>query len=341
MITIRDVAKRANVSISTVSNALNGAHNVGAGTRSRVLAIAQELGYVPNLNARLMKTRKTNNIGLFLPNIHTSFYTRLAQGMYLACKEAGYAMLIHVSDSYTSGRLASVILASNIDGAVILNENLLDEDVEVLRRKGVPYVFLDKPMSGDKLSSVLVDNRMGVFQAVEYLVHTGHKRIGFLGGTNNFDSLERKKAFLEAMEHFRQPVDPQLMMQGWFEEKAAYAVVRAAMINTPDLALPDAIFCANDDMAQGCLRALKDSGLRVPQDISVIGFDDWDAAAACTPPLTTIHNSLGETGKRSVTELLRLIPEGGEGRTVRIDTRLVIRSSCAVRFTGGLGAGDV
>lgn len=332
MITIRDVAKLAGVSISTVSNAINGAPNVGEDTRARVLAAAAELGYVPNLNARLMKTRKTNNIGLFLPNIHTTFYTRLAQAMYEACSKAKYAMLIHISDSYPSAWLVSVILSSNMDGAVILNEHLQDEHVDLLRRKNIPFVFLDKLITGDRLSSVLVDNRMGIFQGVEYLVHTGHRRIAFLGGTNNFDSQERLEAFHAAMAAFRQEVDPRLLMQGWFEEKAAYGVLRAKLMELPREALPDAIFCANDEMAVGCLRALSDSGLQVPRDVSVLGFDDWDAASRCEPPLTTIHNSLGQMGAMAVEELLRLLDQGQASSLTRIPTRLVVRSSVALRY---------
>lgn len=335
MITIRDVAKRAGVSTATVSNALNGAHNVGAETRARVLEAAKDLGYVPNLNARLMKTRKTNNLGLFLPNIHSDFYTRLAQAMYRHCSEAGYAMLMHISDSYPSQRLAQVILSSNIDGAVILNEHLEDSHVDLLRRKRVPFVFLDKPVTGDLLSSVLVDNRMGIFQGVQYLVHTGHKRIAYLGGTNNFDSKERRQAFADAISHYRQPLFTDLLMQGWFEEKAAYGVVRSKLMELNDKQLPDAIFCANDEMAMGCIKALNDSRMSVPDQVSVLGFDDWEAATSAVPQLTTIHNSLGEMGRLAILELLRLLEGGGEGESVRIPTRLVVRSSCAVRFAGG------
>ena len=332
--TIKDVAKRAGVSISTVSNAMNGLPNVGEETRERVMAAARELDYVPNINAKLMKTRKTNNIGLFLPNIHTAFYTRLLQVMYAACSTAGYAMLVHISDSYTSQRLTAAILSTNIDGAVILNEHLMDADIGVLRKKNIPYVFLDKPLAGDKLSSVLVNNEMGILQGVEYLMHTGHKHIAFMRGTNNFDSQERYQAFLKAMAHFKLPVLEELLLQGYFEENAAYSAVRGAL---PRMEVkPDALFCANDEMAVGSLRALKDLKVAVPDQLSVMGFDDGDAVSRFNPPLTTIQNPMEEIARRSVEELLRLMDPEAEGQIIRTDTRLAIRSSCAVRFKGTL-----
>ena len=334
MITIRDVAKRAGVSISTVSNALNGMPNVGEETRQRVIDSAKELNYVPNLNAKLMKKRKTNNIGLFLPNFHTTFYTRLVQEMYSACSNAGFAMLVHISDSYTSRRLAATILSSNIDGAVILNENLLDKDVSVLESKKIPYVFLDKPVAGNKLSSVLINNEMGITQGVEYLVHTGHKRIAFLKGMNNFDSVERYQAFQQAMHHFKQPIDPEWMIQGYFEENAAYSAVRGAMSHLASR--PDAIFCANDEMAVGCLRALQDLKIAVPEQMSVMGFDDGDAVLRCDPPLTTVRNPTSRIARQSVEELLRLMQPETKGQTFRVKTQLVVRASCAIRFSGDL-----
>ena len=135
MTTIKDVAKRADVSISTVSNALNGLSNVSDETRERVLKAASELNYFPNINAQLLKTRKTNNLGIFLPNINSSFYTRLIQAMYTTCNSNRYSLLVHVSNAYSSRQLAAAILSSNVDGAVILNENLKDCDLELLRTK--------------------------------------------------------------------------------------------------------------------------------------------------------------------------------------------------------------
>lgn len=330
--TIKDVAKRAGVSISTVSNAMNGLPNVGEETRERVLTAVRELDYVPNINAKLMKTRKTNNIGLFLPNIHTAFYTRLIQVMYAACSSAGYAMLVHISDSYTSQRLVAAILSTNIDGAVILNEHLMDSDIGVLRKKNIPYVFLDKPLAGDKLASVLINNEMGILQGMEYLVHTGHKHIAFMKGTNNFDSEERYQAYLRALEHFKLPLIKELILQGYFEENAAYSAVRGAL---PHIGVkPDALFCANDEMAVGCLRALRDLKITVPDQISVMGFDNGEAASRFEPPLTTIQNPMEEIGIKSVEELLRLMEPEASGRVLRIDTRLEVRSSCAIRFKG-------
>lgn len=334
MVTIKDVAKRAGVSISTVSNALNGLSNVSEETREKVLESARELNYFPNINAKLMKTRKTNNIGLFLPNFNSSFYTRLVQAIYVTCENNGYALLVHISNEYPSRRLAASILSSNVDAAVVLNEHLADCDVELLRKKGIPFVFLDKSIAEDKLSSVLLNNEKGILQELEYLVHTGHKTIAFLRGTDNFDGQQRYRAFLQGMEKLHLTVYPELVQQGFFDTNAAYSAVRGAYSHISRY--PDAILCANDEMALGCIRALRDLGKRIPEDVSVMGFDDGDAAKQCSPALTTAQVSVREIGRQAVEELLRLMDRDAQGRRICLDTRLVIRDSCAIRYRGEL-----
>lgn len=332
MITIKDVAKRAGVSISTVSNALNGLSNVSSETRERILKAASELNYFPNINAQLLKTRKTNNIGIFLPNLNSSFYTRLVQAMYATCNSNGYALLIHVSNAYSSRQLAAAVLSSNVDGAVILNENLRDCDLELLRTKEVPFVFLDKRLAVAKMSSVLINNTKGIMQILEYLVHTGHRTIAFIRGTDNYDGQQRYHAFLQGMENLHLPVYPELVCQGFFDTDAAYSAVRGCYSHISHF--PDAILCSNDDMALGCIRALKDIGVRVPDDVSVVGFDDGEAAEKCDPALTTVQISVKDLGKRAVEELIRLMEPDADGCSIYQDVQLVIRKSCAIRYKG-------
>lgn len=332
MTTIKDVAKRADVSISTVSNALNGLSNVSDETRERVLKAASELNYFPNINAQLLKTRKTNNIGIFLPNINSSFYTRLIQAMYTTCNSNRYSLLVHVSNAYSSRQLAAAILSSNVDGAVILNENLKDCDLELLRTKKVPFVFLDKRLAVAKMSSVLIDNAKGIMQILEYLVHTGHQTIGFIRGSDNYDGQERYRAFLQGMEKLHLRLYPELVGQGFFDPDAAYSAVRGCYSHLSHI--PDAILCSNDDMALGCIRALKDLGARVPEDVSVVGFDDGEAAGRCDPPLTTVQIPIKDFGKQAVEELIRLMQPDAVGRSIYQDVQLVIRKSCAIRFKG-------
>lgn len=166
MASIRDVSKRAGVSISTVSNALNGQPNISEATRQRVLRAVEELGYFPNVNARLMKTAKTNAIAVFFPNFNASFYTGMLQFMYGVCKEHGYDMFVHISQAETSRKLVASILSCNFDGAIVLHEQLAKEDVPLLSRRNVPFVFMDKEVAQNRFSCVLIHNEKGIVQGL-------------------------------------------------------------------------------------------------------------------------------------------------------------------------------
>ncbi len=330
MTTIKDVAKRAGVSISTVSNALNGLSYVKEDTKKRIMEAVLELNYVPNINAKLLKSSITNNYGLFLPNILSSFYINLLQSMYAACTKCNHSLIIHISNSFTSKQLVAEILSSNIDGAVILNEHLEDQDIDLLTMKNIPYVFLDKAIQGPRISSVLVNNEMGIAQGTEYLIHSGHRVIAFLRGHKNFDGDERQALFIKTMEKFSLPVFEGLIFNGYFEADAAYSAIRGGLPHVNHK--PDAIFCANDEMAVGCMKALADLNLSVPEDISVIGFDDGPAAQECLVPLTTIKNPTQEIGRQAIHELMRLKDPVQQGRITRVGTELVLRKSCQIRF---------
>ncbi len=332
---IKDVAKRAGVSISTVSNALNGKKKVSEAKREAVLRAAQDLGYVPNINARLMKARVTGNIGLFLPYIDGPFYSALIQAVYHACARAGYAMFAHVAEGYDSRRTAATMLSCNIDAAVVLNDHLQDAEITQINERGLPIVFLDRRVRLRGTSSIVLDNEKGVTQEVEYLKHTGHERVAYLMGFANYDGMTRARAFRQAMEKFSLPVDENLIMQGAFKAEMAYNCVHSLFSRSVDL--PDAILCANDDMAIGSLRALADLGLNVPRDVSVLGFDDIGPAAAAFPALTTVQYSMPMYANMALDELMRLMRDDApEGQILTLDTRLVVRDSVAIRYSGRL-----
>jgi LacI family transcriptional regulator len=339
MASIRDVSKRAGVSISTVSNALNRQPNISEATRERVLKAVQELDYFPNINARLMKTAKTNAIAVFYPNFNASFYTGMLQSMYGACKEHGYDMFVYISQADTSRKLVASILSCNFDGAIMLHERLAEEDIPLLTQRNVPYVFMDKEVAGKMMSSVLIHNEKGMMQGLEYLKHTGHTRIAFMSGTGNYDSVMRHNAFMRGMEKLRLPIDPDYMFQGYFQEDAAYSAIRGSAADgrfSEGKERPDVIFCANDAMAKGVIRALSDIGLRVPKDISVLGFDDNEYALQCVPPLATIHYSLEDMGRQATLEVLRLMEPDAQGKLSYLDTKLVVRESVNIRYEGDL-----
>lgn len=329
--TIKDVARLAGVSISTVSNTLNGSKYVSPEKQSAVMEAIRTLGYVPNINARLLKSRRTGNIGLFLPYIDGPFYTSLIQEIYHACADFGYAMFTHVARDFDSQQTAAAMLSCNIDAAIVLNDHLHNNEISALAARGLPLVFKDRRVTQKGVSCILLDNRHGTEQQVAYLAHTGHRRIAYLRGLDNHDGAERYEAFLQAMAASQLPVDETLILDGQFNRRVAYNCVYNLM-RTQRVPLPDAILCANDEMAFGCLSALTDMGYSVPRDVSVLGFDDM-GAEMCTPPLTTVSYSMRDFARQAVEEAVRLItdPES-EGRCQTLATELVLRKSVSFRY---------
>lgn len=328
---IKDVAQLAGVSISTVSNTLSGKKNVSDEKQAAVMEAVRRLGYVPNINAQLLKSRRTGNIGLFLPYIDGLFYTTLMQEVYHACTEKGYGMFTHVARDFDSQKTAATILSCNIDAAIVLNDHLLDSEIETLAARGIPLVFKDRHIVQRGVSSIVIDNQSGTAQQVNYLKHTGHKKIAYLCGVANHDGNERKEAFLEAMKNVQLPVMDDLLMEGQFSRRVAYNCVYE-MLHRGDTARPDAILCANDEMAFGCMDALKDMHVSVPKDISVMGFDDL-GAETCSPPLTTVGYSMRDFAYQAVEEAVRLIQDPkSEGVLKTLETQMKIRNSVALRF---------
>lgn len=327
---IKDVAQLAGVSISTVSNTLSGRKNVSPEKKAAVMEAVRQLGYVPNINARLLKARRTGNIGLFLPYVDGPFYPLLLQEIYHACKDAGYALLIHVDSDSDSRGVAATILSSNIDAAIVLNDRLLDAEVATLSHRELPMVFMDRNISMPGVGSILLDNRQGTEQQVAYLAHTGHQRIAYLRGIENHDGQERYEAFLHAMQSAQLTVDDALVMNGEFNRKVAYNCTYRLLRS--QRTLPDAIMCANDEMAFGCLAALNDLGYSVPRDVSLLGFDNMGAEQS-TPPLTTVSYDMRSYALQAVTEAVRLIANPDSiGNSMTLPTVLRLRNSVSFRY---------
>ncbi|WMJ86380.1 LacI family DNA-binding transcriptional regulator [Anaerocolumna sp. MB42-C2] len=328
MVTIKDVAKKSGVAISTVSNVLNNVEVVSEETREKVLNAVEELKYVPNMNAKFLKSCKKNTIGLFLPSIQGDFYKMLMQAIHLQCKMRGYLLNIYVSNENTSEEIYGMILSSGVEGAIILNERLTNEYIDRITEKKMPVVFIDREFSGDHISSVIINNSEGAALAVEYLIKQGHRRIGYIHGIENYDDEARFRAYVGVLEKYSLPIDQSIILRGYFEEAVAYSEMRVLLLK--GIQLPDAFFCANDEMAWGCIRALNEAGIKVPDQVSIMGFDDNTLAPYYNPPLTTIHSPVTELGNVSATELLRLLQydQPAEGKIYRLSPGLVTRDSC-------------
>ncbi len=332
MITIKDVAKEAGVAISTVSNVLNNVDIVTEETKRKVLDAVEKLKYVPNMNARLLKSNKKNTIGLFLPSIQGDFYRMLMQSVHLQCKMNGYLLNIYVSNENTSEEIYSIITSSGVEGAIVLNEQLHNEYIDRIARTKLPIVFIDREYCRERMSSVMIDNTLGATLAMEFLIKQGHRRIGYIHGINNFDDRARYLAYQKVLEKYGIPIDDNIILNGYFEEIVAYSEMKVLLLK--GIEMPDAFFCANDEMAWGCIRALSDAGINVPDNVSVMGFDDIILSKYYHPALTTIHCPVTELGSVSMNELLRLVNQEGRphGKEIRLSPTLTVRDTCRVRI---------
>ncbi|SHL40096.1 transcriptional regulator, LacI family [Anaerocolumna jejuensis DSM 15929] len=332
MVTIKDVAKEAGVAISTVSNVLNNVDVVSEDTRQKVLDAAEKLHYVPNMNAKFLKSNKKNSIGLFLTSIQGDFYKDLIQAVHLQCKLKGYQLNIYISNENTSEEIYSMIISSGVEGAIVLNEHLSQEYIDRLAMAHMPLVFIDREYCGEQMSSVIIDSMEGATLAMEYLIKQGHRRIGFFHGIFNFDDECRYNAYENVLKKYNLPIDESIILRAYFEETLAYSEMRVFLLKGTKL--PEAFFCANDEMAWGCVRALMEAGINVPDDISVVGFDDNAVARYNTPAITTVHSPVAELGTYAITELIRLMQseERVQGGVFRLSPALVLRDSCKLRI---------
>ncbi|MDF2540608.1 MAG: alanine racemase [Herbinix sp.] len=332
MVTIKDVAKESGVAISTVSNVLNNVDIVSPETRKKVLEAVEKLKYVPNMNAKILKSNRKNTIGLFLSSIQGDYYRMLMQAVHLQCKLKNYLLNIYISNENTSEEIYGMIISSGVEGAIVLNERLSDEYIDRIARTKLPIVFIDREYAGDHMSSVIIDNGEGVTLALEYLIKQGHRRIGYIHGIYNYDDKTRYQAFVNVMNKYSLPIDESIILRGYFEETLAYSEMRVLLLK--GIELPDAFFCANDEMAWGCIRALKEVGVSVPDQVSVIGFDDHYSSKHYTPSVTTIKSPVTELGNASTNELFRLIQQEGpvNGEITRLSPSLVVRNSCKLKL---------
>ena len=294
MVTIKDVAREAGVAISTVSNVFNNADIVSEDTKQKVLEAVEKLHYIPNMNAKLLKSNRKNTIGLFVTSLQGDFYKVLTQAIHLQCKLNDYLLNIYVSNDNSPDEIYRMIIASGVAGAIIYHEDLTGDYVKRIATVNIPIVF--------------VDDKLGASMAVDHLIKLGHKRIGYMHGNESGDDEHRYAGYAEMMEKNNLPIDKELEVRGYYEESLAYSEMRSLLSKGIDI--PDAMFCANDEMAWGVIQAFQDIGVRVP--------------------LTTVHSPIAEMGSVSANELFRLLKSDDDknGTVTKLSPKMVYRSSC-------------
>lgn len=325
-ITIKDVAREAGVSVATVSNALNNVDVVQPKTREHVLAVAQRLNYIPNVNGRRLRGVQSHAIGLFVRSIAGVYYGNIAESIHYVLKEQGYELQVYITDSTET--LIEKLASHNLDGAITHCGIEDEEDLERLRKLGIPIVFLDREITGEKVSSVLYESFENGKMAAEYLLGLGHRDLMHVFGVpNNYDSVQRRDGFLAALKEAGVPFREENMIDGRFERLTAYREMRRYLQEGHKL--PDAVFAANDHSAIGCLEAMREFHLSAPEDISVIGCDDNEMCGFFTPGLTTIRIDESNQATRAAREVLRLIKQKG-GRVERLPGSIIVRETCRI-----------
>ncbi len=322
-VTIDDVARAAGVSRQTVSRAMNGKAEISAATRHRVLAMIEELDYRPSAFARGMRTQRAGTLALVLSDIANPFFPAVARGVFDAAAGRGLAVVVHNTDAdaVVEQDATRAIVDSGAAGAIGFFEALDDEPLVALGRR-LPLVVADRCAPGDGVASVISDFAAGARSAVEHLYGRGHTRLGMLDGTVGVERV-RRQAFLAVLAEHGHPDPGAHVVSGPPTVTAGAAAVRELLARQPEVT---GVFAFNDLLAIGAVRALRDAGRRVPDDVAVVGYDDITMAALLDPPLTTVHTDKYELG-RTLVEVLGRRLDGHAAEHRVLAPRLVVRRS--------------
>jgi LacI family transcriptional regulator len=329
-VTIKDVAKKAGVSVATVSRVLNGKGPVLETTRSRIQSTVDTLGYVPHGAARSLITRRTNTIGVILPDIYGEFFSELIRGIDGTVRKSGYHLLVSSSHG-DRGETGAVFRAmrGRVDGLVVLSPDMSVPALRAAIPVSFPVVLLNSDSDGaGPFDLINIDNSSGAAAMVRHLHSLGHARIAFIRGPSpNTDASQRQRGYREALRSLSIPWSEELEFPGNFREDGGYrAGQRIAQMASP----PTAIFAANDAMAIGCLAALRDEGRSVPNDFALAGFDDIPIATFTAPPLSSVRVSIAELGASAAERVLHGVRHGNAHKRLHLTlpTTLVVRESC-------------
>lgn len=325
---MRDVAERAGVSVTTVSHVVNNTRKVNPETKDRVEKAMLALGYHPNVVARSLRRGQTQTIGVILPDNTNPFFAEVVRGIEDSSFFQGYSIILCNSDNdLEKERLyTNVLMEKQVDGVIFVAAGLSGRNIENLAKLGVPFVLVDRRVPQIEADYVLADNQGGGFKAADHLIGLGHRAIACLAGPEGVAlSSERVEGYRQALEVVGIPFDPGWVVEGDFQYQAGYTSARKLFSSQKT---PTAIFACNDLMAIGVYRWAHERGLRIPGDLSIVGFDDIRLAAFTNPPLTTVKQSKHEMGSIAARLLLeRMAQPDLPPRLEILETQLIVRGS--------------
>ena len=342
MATIVDVAKRAQVSISTVSYALSGRRQLKKETRDRIRKLADELGYVPSAIGTALATGKTHTIGITVTNVSSSLVGDVLAGIEEVTWEHKYSLILcnTYEDEKRELQAIETLMGKKVDGMILVTQSSAWADLKILRRlrkQEIPIVAVNREIDPSLGQSVIIDNFGGAHRATSYLASLGHRRIGFITGPRGrLSSIERLKGYKAALKDGGIAVDNGLIVRGVYGEKGlqiGYAAARELLKQTK---APTAIFASTDNMAIGVMKAVIDHGKRVPEDVAVIGFDNTNFSELVSPPLTSVAMPMREAGNAAAKMLFSALGNGGKTRSpVTVDCTLMVRESTGTNRSAG------
>jgi len=333
-VTIKDIARRLNVSTSTVSRALRHHPDISKQTREKVEALARELDYHPDSIAQSLKKQRTNTIGVILPGIKHDFFSSALNGIEDIAYSSGFNIIVcKSSENYERERVNVHALVSNRVAGVIASvaQTTVDADhFQLLKRRNIPLVFFDRVCKDVEASRIIVDDYGGAMRAVEFLIKKGYKRIAHLGGPKHLSlSQNRLRGYIDAHKHNTMKPDPDLIIHGGMNEDDGIKGAKA-LFSMPKARRPDAVFTVNDPVAIGVYMAAREAGVAIPGALGVVGFSDNSIVSLIDPPITTVSQPAYEMGVTAAKVLLEEIhdPEKrGHVFEKVLRTTLIVRDS--------------
>jgi LacI family transcriptional regulator len=336
--TIKDIARVAGVSVTTVSRALNGYSDVNEETRKKIMEVAKQLNYSPNTLARGLVMKKSKTIGLLVSGMNResakdNFTFQVLCGVNECASVREYDLILFNTDSSRQREKTYTQLCRErkVDGVIIQGIKLDDPYLKEVMESDIPCVLVDIPVETNTVGYVSTDNVLGAKKAVEHLIELGHRNIAMVNGYDQaFVSKQRLKGYEKALKEHGIKVQKNWVVDGGFEEEKAKETVLSLLSSSPEIT---AIFCASDLMALGALKACKQLGISVPNDLSIVGYDDILLASYVTPPLTTISQNIFEMGFEAADLLIDMLEGKAKQHHRILETKLVRRESSAQLLT--------
>lgn len=327
---MREVAERAGVSVTTVSHVINNSRPVNPQTRDRVEEAMQALGYQPNVLARSLRRGVTHTIGIILPDSTNPYFAEVVRGIEDTSFDQGYSVILCNSDNDLDKEhhYTNVLVEKQVDGIIFVAAGLSSENINTLQTRGVPLVLVDRQVPDVRVDNVLADNYHGGWLAANHLIELDHHIIACIAGPKGVRlSSERINGYRQALKSSEINMHAQWIVEGDFQYQSGYLGAEVLFNQQP---FPTAIFACNDLMAIGAYRYAHENNLKVPEQLSIVGFDDVRLAAYTNPPLTTIRQSKHVMGARAAELLMeRIANQDLEPRQEILETNLVIRGSTA------------